>query len=309
MEKMMQNKKVIKIICIVLAALLWIYVSYQENPSMTKTVRNVPVSISGEQTLKTNGFSVYSISETEVDVKATAKRLSLARINNKTLSASINVSSIKKEGTYTIPASVSSDLSSGGSFFAKGNGVTVVVEKILHRTRDINVNISAPTDPAVKLKSHTLSENKVKLSAPKSIMDKVGDIRTETVIPGSTGNSQTVQLLVYSKDGKLLDGVECQPSTVTVSYSLYDVKSVPITLKTTDGKSISLNSDYSLELYGTGEKFNKLKNVNTKPVDLSEYKIGDTFVVTLDIPDYAHLSSNSPNVTLTFEESFLENAD
>ena len=58
MEKMMQNKKVIKIICIVLAALLWIYVSYQENPSMTKTVRNVPVSISGEQTLKTNGFSV-----------------------------------------------------------------------------------------------------------------------------------------------------------------------------------------------------------------------------------------------------------
>ena len=119
MEKVMQNKKVIKIICLALAVLLWVYVSYQENPSMTKTVKNVPLVIVGEQALKESGFSVYSVSEKSVNVKATANRLSLARITNKTISASINVSSIKKAGTHTVPATVTSSISSNASCYVK----------------------------------------------------------------------------------------------------------------------------------------------------------------------------------------------
>ncbi|MEE0869423.1 MAG: hypothetical protein U0L70_06490, partial [Ruminococcus sp.] len=94
MEKVAREKLVVKIICVALATILWFYVSYQENPSMTKTVRNVPLAISGEQALKENGFSVYSISEKSVDVSVSAKRLSLSRLSNRTLSAVINVSSI-----------------------------------------------------------------------------------------------------------------------------------------------------------------------------------------------------------------------
>ena len=68
MEKIVRDKLAVKIVCVALAAILWLYVSYQENPTMTKTVRNVPLAISGEQALKESGFSVYSISEKSVDV-------------------------------------------------------------------------------------------------------------------------------------------------------------------------------------------------------------------------------------------------
>lgn len=307
MEKMMQSKKTIKIICIVLAVLLWFYVSYQENPSMTKTVRNVPVTITGEQTLNDRGLSVYSISENEVDVKATSKRLSLARINNKTLTATIDVSAIKTSGTHIIPASVGSSLSTGGSFLTKGNDIKVVIEPILKKTLEIEEVIATPTDPSVKLKTYKLSDTSVTVSAPKSIMGKVGSIRTETVMPGSTGGSQTAQLVVYSKNGKILEGVKCEPSKITVSYSLYSVKRLPIFLKTTSGKSFELPSSYNVEVYGSsGSGFDKLKQIETSPIDLSHYEVGSTVNLTLRIPDYAKLNSGSSSITVILDEQFFE---
>ena len=307
MEKMMQNKKTIKIICIVLAVLLWFYVSYQENPSMTKTVRNVPITITGEQTLNDRGLSVYSISENEVDVKATSKRLSLARINNKTLTATIDVSAIKTSGTHIIPASVGSSLSTGGSFLTKGNDIKVVIEPILKKTLEIEEVIATPTDPSVKLKTYKLSDTSVTVSAPKSIMGKVGSIRTETVMPGSTGGSQTAQLVVYSKNGKILEGVKCEPSKITVSYSLYSVKRLPIFLKTTSGKSFELPSSYNVEVYGSsGSGFDKLKQIETSPIDLSHYEVGSTVNLTLRIPDYAKLNSGSSSITVILDEQFFE---
>ena len=308
MEKIMQNKRVIKIICIALATLLWFYVSYQENPTMSKTVRNVPLTIVGEQMLKENGFSVLSISAEDVDIKATAKRLSLARINNKTLTATVDVSSIKSSGTHVIPASVASNLSAGGSYFPKGKDITVEIEPIITKTMDIEEMISSPSSSSVKLKSRELSEEKVVVSAPKSIMNKVDCIRTETVIPGTTGGSQTVRLLVYSKDGKVLEGVECEPAKVTVYYSLYNVKQVPVVLRTTEGKLFSLPAAYTIDIYGSSDSnynnFNKLKHIETEPVDLSHYEVGTTVSVKLNLPDYVHIET-SDTIMLTLDEKFF----
>ena len=306
MEKIMQNKRTIQIICVVLAVILWFYVSYQENPSMTKTVRNVPITVIGEQELKSNGFSVLSISAKDVDVKATAKRLSLARINNKTLTATVDVSSIKSSGTHVIPASVVSSHASGGSYFTKGKDITIVIEPILTKTKNIEKIISSPSSASVKLHSSVLSEDKVSISAPKSIMDKVDCIRTETVIPGTTGGSQTVRLLVYSKDGKILEGVECEPSKVTVHYSLYNVKQVPIVLKTTSGKIFSLPAEHTIKIYGSDSNFNKLKQIETEPINLAHYEVGSSVELNLNIPSYVHTEENVTRIKLTLDEEFFD---
>ena len=306
MEKIMENKRLLKIICVALAAILWFYVSYQENPSMSKTVRNVPVTIIGEQTLKENGFAVLSVSEDTVDVKATAKRLSLARINNSNLTATINVASIKKAGTHTIPALVTSNHSSGGSFYTKGNDLQIVIEPIINKSFKIEKSDPVISEPWVKLKSFEFSDDTVKVSAPKSIMSKVGSIRTETVIPGKTNGRKTVKIVVYSKDGKILKGVDCEPASVTVEYKLYNIKRVPIILKTTDNKKFNLPEDSYVEIYGDDERFEKLTHIETQPVDLSQYEVNSTISVELDIPEeYATISSGSSTINITLKEDFF----
>ncbi len=309
MEKVMQNTRFIKIFCVALAVLLWIYVSYQENPSMSKTVKNVPIVIVGEQALKENGFSVYSVSEKSVNVKATANRLSLARITNKTVSASINVSSIKKAGKHVVPATVTSTVSSSASYYVKTSDITVVIEPILKDTFKIEPVVTDPVNTSKMIDSYALSKENVTVSAPKSIIDDIGSVRTEAVITDEESGTQTVRLVAYAKNGKILEGVECSPAEITVSYIISDVKTIPVVLKTSDGKSHTLPSQYDIEVSGSGDSFDSLKQIETMTVSLSGLEVGSSVSVKLNVPNYVKLTNDSDELQIKLESKYFDDED
>lgn len=305
MEKIAREKLAAKVICIALALILWFYVSYQENPSMSKTVRNVPLAIAGEQALKENGFSVYSVSEKSVDVKTTAKRLTLARISNKTLSAVINVSSIKESGTYVIPATISSAVSGGASYYVKGKDITVIIEPILKKEFSVEPDFAQEIDSTLTLHSSKLSVDKIEISAPKSIIEDIGSVKTETIIPTLERTQQTVKLVVYGKNGKILDGAQCSPSEVNVSYSLYEVKTVPVVLKTSDGKLHSLPAPNTVRICGNGKSFDETEQIETEPVNLSALDVNSTIRVKLNIPDGLVLQGSSDKIDIELKEKYF----
>lgn len=300
MEKITQNKLAVKIICVVLAIILWTYVSYQENPSMSKTVRNVPLAIAGEQALKENGFSVYSISEKSVDVKTTAKRLSLRKLSNKTISAVINVSSIKEAGEYVIPATVSSSVVSGASYYVKGNDITVIIEPIEATTFDVTPKISDKTDSDLLARSVSLSKEKVKVYAPESIIKEISKITTEEIIFENKNITKTdgVRLIALGKDGTIIEGVTISPETVDVSHPFYDVKRVGVTVTTTNGEEYDLPETYNIKVFGYGEDFDSLNRVFTEPIAESIYNGSEEYILTLKIPK---------NVITTFGNQLIVN--
>ncbi len=293
MEKIIKNPKIIKLICIIFATLLWIYVSYQENPTMTKTIHNVPILVSGEQALKENGFSVYSVSSQSVNIRATANRLSLRRLNNKTISATVNVSSIKKAGTYTIPAIATSTSISDADLYVKSRDITVIIEAIDTKKFDVEAIISKTADSSVKVMSTTLSSEKVFVTAPESILKEISYIGTEEIIPEINPVSQSVKLVAYAKNGKILEGVECNPSEVTVNYSLYNAKTVPVVLKTSDGNQHTLPARYTADIYGYGNAFDTLKYIETQAIDISHFEVGTKISVQLNVPEGIYLHSVS----------------
>lgn len=305
MEKMMRDKFAVKIICVALAAILWFYVSYQENPTMSKTVKNVPLAITGEQALKESGFSVYSVSEKSVDVKVTARRLSLARVSNKTLSAVINVSSIKESGKYVIPATVSSSVS-GATYYVKGKDIAVVIEAMQKDTFNIEADIAQSHDSNLIVSSHRLSDNKVSVSAPKSILNEIESVKTEPVIPKDKETKQTAKLIAYGKDGTPLEGVVCTPSQVEVSYSFYDVKTVPVVLKTTGEKVHSLPSQYTVKIYGEGESFDKIKQIETEEINLAQFEAGSKVRIRLKFPKSATPVGDGAEVEIELKEKYYE---
>ena len=306
MEKIARDKLAVKIVCVALAVVLWLYVSYQENPSMTKTVRNVPLAISGEQALKESGFSVYSVSEKSVDVKVTAKRLSLARLSNRTLSSVINVSSIKKEGTYVLPATISSAVNSNATYYVKGSDIKVVIEPIKTHTYAIEADIISSTDTSVILKSHELSTKKVSVSAPESVIKEIGSVKTEQITTDKGTKEQTARLIVYGKNGKILEGAECTPSEVKVSYSFYKVKTVPVVLKATNGKTFSLPSENTVKIYGSGDLLEKITQIETEAINLALYEKDSKIRTKLNLPDGINITDNSNEVEIALKSEFFK---
>lgn len=307
MEKMKREKLVIQIICIALATILWFYVSYQENPSMSKTVRNVPLAITGEQALKENGFSVYSLSKQSVDVKVTAKRLSLARITNKTLSAVINVSSIKQSGEYVIPATISATDSSNASFYVKGRDITVIIEPIVEKTFDIEADIAPGDDSSLFVKNYELSSKTVTVSAPESVINDIVSVKTSQIVPSEKNSNvvDDINLIVIGSNGKPLESAQCTPSSIDVTYSFYDVKDVPVRLKTNNGGSFTLPSKYDVTIYGSGSEFNSIDYLETEPIDMQSYSAGKTVKVKLVAQNGCNLASGS-SIDVVLNKDFFE---
>ncbi len=306
MEKIVRDKLAVKIVCVALAAILWLYVSYQENPTMTKTVRNVPLAISGEQALKESGFSVYSISEKSVDVKATAKRLSLSKLSNRTLSAVINVSSIKESGTYVLPATISSAINSNATYYVRGKDIEVVIEPIKKDTYTVEADIVSPTDTSVILKSYELSKKEVTVSAPESVLKEIGSVKTEQIITDKNEKESIAKLVVYGKNGKILEGAQCTPAEVKVTYYFHTVKTVPVVLRATNGKTFSLSSENTVKIYGSGDLFDKITQVETEEVNLALYEKNAKIRVKLNLPDGIMITENSNEVEIVLDREFFE---
>ncbi len=306
MEKVKREKLLYKIFSLVLATVLWFYLSYQGDMAITKTIRNVPISISGKQALNENGFSVYSIDES-VNVSASGSRSSLRRINSKTLSASVNVSSIKKSGTYTLPATVTPYTNTNATFYVKGKDIKVVIEPIETKKFDIETDILSPTDTSIILKDAVLYKNIVTVSAPKSVMKQLGSVKTEQFVPEKDEKEFTAKLIAYGKNGEVLqEGVELNPKEISISYSFYSVKTVPIVLVTTTGSRISLPAENTVRIYGSGDALEGIDHIETEAINLALFKVGDTPKVNLIVPDGVNLADNVSELVVTITEDFYE---
>ncbi len=308
MNKLKSNGLTLKIVCVALAIVLWLYVFYQENPTMSKTVKNVPLAITGEQALKENGFAVYKISDTSVDVKVTAKRTTLGKNTKKTLSAVINVSAIDKAGEYELSPTVNA-ATSNATYYVKGKDITVIVEPIVEKTFNIRPDITESPNPSLIVRDSKTTPEEVTVSAPESIANEILEVRTEQIVPENEKitDIKNVNLIVIGKNGKPLEWAECNPSSVNLKYSFYNVKSVPIVLKTTDGRTHSLSSQNVVNIYGHGEKFESTNQIETEAINLAQYSLSDSVKVKLILPESVYLTTDANEIEINLSKILLEN--
>jgi len=306
MEKVKNEKTFIKIICISLAVILWFYVSYFENPTMTKTIRNVSVAISEEQLdrLKEKGLSVYSISTESVDVKATAPRLSLAKLSNKTLSAYINVNSIRTSGTYTLPANVMSDVTVGASYYVKGKNITVVVEPILQSKFPVEADIDSSY---VGYDTFELEDDFIIVTAPESILNKIATVKTKSINIKEKIESETATFIFQDKDGTVIESdlIKTSPDSLQVTFSYLKEKEVPVIIKTTDGKAFQLPKENNITIYGQSEVLNNVYYLYTEELNLQSTKEFSTIRVNLDIPDGVNVAEENRKIEIKLTSEYF----
>lgn len=304
MEKIMQNKLALKIICTLLAVVLWIYVSYQENPTMTKTIDDVPITLSGEQALHENGLSVYSVSDNSISVIANAKRLTLARLTNKNTTGVINVSSFRKPGKYSVHVAVSSNVTSDPVFTAKGKNISVVIEPIETKSFNIDVSFAQKEGADFKVKSHSTSDKKATLKAPESILNLVAAVKTEVITPSK--EKQSVKLIAYDKNGAMLERVECIPESTEVSFSFYSSKTVPVMLKLKGGTKHKLPESSSIRIFGEKADLDNIEQIETKTLDITPYEAGSDIETKLSLPKGISLYDSNDSIIVNLKEEYFK---
>ena len=98
-----KNRKIFNIIlAVVLAVGVWLYVINVENPTSTATIRDIPVTIVGEDTLAERDLMITGQSQESVSLKLSGRKKTLMKLSKKNITLKLDVSSITSEGEHTL---------------------------------------------------------------------------------------------------------------------------------------------------------------------------------------------------------------
>ncbi len=282
-----------KIISVVLAFILWFYVSAVESPIHEKTFSAIPIVIEQGNT----ALAVYSGANSTIDITVRGKRSALNQISKEDFFCTADISAYTNAGKYSIPVSV--DLP---------DNVTLAEKSINNLTVYLDVRSTTTVPVVVEPINYFLSEgmelatgdeivkdvSEITVTGPQSVLAHIVsaylgvDYGGKTITSSFTA-SGSVKLL--DKNGQAVENpyVSSNVSNITVTVPVYVTKELPLTVEFKHGYLDSENSRVSvspkkLTVRGPVETLGELESLPINTIDektLTSSKV----TVPIKLPD------------------------
>lgn len=233
-----------KIICLLSAFVLWLYVVQVDTFEYEETYNFVDVELANASELETQyGLSIYGGYGNVVDVTVTGPRGVLSKMTAEDIRVYADVSQISEAGMHTVPLQV--EVPSGITFQSVSqNTVQVYCDEKSSTVVDVRVRITAFT-MASNLEMGKLETNyeTVVVSGPKEVLDEI-ESAVVTLELGNVTASMTAsgKLVLMDKDGDVINNpyLKMSRSEVSVTIPVCTTKILPLRV---DMKYGYLNED------------------------------------------------------------------
>ena len=297
-----------RIVCVVIATVLWLYVMSNNSPDYERTFSGVNVGIENSAILMSQSdLSVMSGGSAYVDITVTGKRGDVVSYSLDDIIASVDVAKVTEGGKHQLPVSVT--VPEGCVIKSvHPSTVEVYVDEISTKAVPVRVNIkSVQYDRAISLGAITPDVSAVTVSGPVSVIEMakeaVVDLELGTITKSMHARGE---IKIVSEDGAQIVNpyLVVSQSSVGVSVPVYLEKELPITVDMKHGylthdnsivtitpKKIVVRADPTL-LDGV---------VSLSVATLDETKLGDdtTQIVSINLPDCIENVSGSETATFT----------
>lgn len=243
-------------VSLLLAVLLWTYVTGTEGVAEEKVFTDVKVEFLGEEALReSSGLVVTDQSTAAVNLRLSGMRRNLAKLSSSNLRALVDLSDIRTDGHYTKLYTVEypSGFSADDVVLLSGNtrSVSITVDRLVTRTVEVKGSFTGSTaDGFLAQSTLTFDPLAVKLTGPKSEVEKVDHawvtISRENV---DASISYSTTYVLRDAEGNELDlpSVTAENEEVNVTLSVLMTKTVPLTVaRIPGGGAVETDSSVSV---------------------------------------------------------------
>lgn len=283
MKNNLKRNTRIKLISLLSAIVLWMYVMAIIDPEDTKLFENIPVTLTNTKELEEDNLVVYPESDLVSDIYISGKLSDIQKINEDDIHiyGSIN-NPIEGKNYLYLKVNTAKQL----SYEFKSDFVVVKLEKLMHQEKDITPEIIGEYKDDVD--TITLQRSSVNISGPRVLTEQVDHIKA-TVQVDSKDNyklTQRVKLVPIGANGKEVKGVNLDIKEINAEVTLLEEKDVPINIQLrdeqTDVKRYELSPEV-ITIKGKKEVLDKINYINTQKVDSNT--IGVSKKVNLIMPE------------------------
>lgn len=229
-------------LAIVLAVGVWLYVVNVENPTGTSTVRDIPVTLTGEADLAEKGLMVTQQSDDSISLKLSGRKKTLMKLNKKNITLVLNVSSITAEGEHTLSCKTDfpNNLSSESVSVSDWDDlrVTVTVEKLVTKEIPVRGEFIGTEAEHCLAGTVTTDPDTLELKGPADTLKKISYASASVGGKEISDNLvETVPVVFMGDDGTPADrkNVTASAETVEVTVPVRRVVSLPLTVDLIDG--------------------------------------------------------------------------
>lgn len=303
----LKNNSKIKIISLLSAMVLWMYVMAIVDPEETKLFENIPVTITNKNELNERDLVIYPEQDLTTNIYVTGKLSNLKKVTKDDINVYGQINN-PLEGNNEIYLKVSTSQRVNYDF--KNPVMIVTLEKIISEDKSIKVDITGSGKNNVD--NIMLQDNidKVSISGPRSLVNKVKRVVGTVKVNGELNDfSQSIKLEPVDAKGKVVEGIELEKDSVNVNITLLTQKTVPITLKLSDNGESGVNytmSQNTVTIKGKKDIVDSINDIETQPVKLSEILPGTSKDIYLQVPSGITIEIKYITIKKNSEENVVE---
>ncbi|MGH2331222.1 CdaR family protein [Thermoanaerobacter mathranii] len=292
----------IKLLSLVLAFLLWLYVMGEENPEIPYDINNVPVKLINSDILEKKGLIILDEKNYTVNVKIKGRRSDVLNIAAQNISAFADLSRVNSKGTNVIPVTVEGLPRNVSLVSINPPEIKVEIDKIEKTQMPVAVKIIGNVMEGYAMQSAVPTPGEVLVIGPESKVNLIKNVIAGVNVSYKKGDIKiSVPVVAVDREGKEVKGVTITPNLVEVYVSVNKSIRVPVVPKIfgkpMEGYIISLINVLPEYVYITGDEtvLNTIKSISTKQIDISGKNEPVTESVPFDLPDGVKLVKSDIN--------------
>lgn len=306
MKNRLKNNTKIKLISLLSALVLWLYVMTVEDPVETRTFSDIPVTITNMSVLEERGLTIYPKEELLADISIRANLSSLRPINRDNIYIYGRLDDPKEgKNVVYLQANLPERVN---KYDIKPNVITLDLEKVVNEKRSISVDVEG--EPKINIDNIEINKKTVDVSGPRTLVNKVTSIKATLDASDKYKDFSTkLKLVPVDANGDAVKGVKLDDNFVVATVKFLQEKVVPVKLVFDDSVSNQSNlENYSINpkditIEGKKEALDNINGINTKPITANDLKSNNSIDVALDIPKDVKIKNNISSIKLNINKN------
>lgn len=298
-----KNEWTLKIFALLIAIILWTYVMSEVDPRISENF-NVEVRFLNESSLERQGLVVLEPENATVRVRVSGRRSEIIKIKESDILAQVDLSGYS-EGKVKVPVYVQAPGSVTIDDYSPRE-ILITFDRIITREMPVTVETTGQVPEGVVLGTPEVKPQYVAIEGPRTWLNSVWKVIATVDVSQSTNDiNVTRPIRIVDDEGNEVRGIYSNINVVDISIPLYNVKTVPIELRTEN----QLPESYEIvditiipstvSIIGKKDVLQNINQINTQAVDILELMNNENVTVDLDIPEGVRLAEGEGQVTVT----------
>lgn len=318
-KKILDSKALYVVLSIAIAVVMWFYVTSMDGNQVSKPIRNITITFSGEEQLESNGLMIAGDAPS-ANITVKAKPAVLAQLTDKTVELVVDVATIERAGDYTLAYTVklpSNISASQVQIINEGTGnVSFTVAEYRQREIELRGKFEGTTAEgylAGDQEDFVFSPNKITISGQAELVNQVS--YAEVVVTGENLSENVRGDFPYrfiGASGDVIDNldVECSVATVHTTFPILATADIPLKVELVAGGGVSLDqvtctlSQESLTVAGSKTAVEAIQSEGSivlGTIDLGTVHDGDVITFDIALTDELTNISGVTQVTATLD--------